>query len=174
MASRKVFISGIHLYRPMMMGSRRSSRTRMASTIRRQILSGLWMSLNEANGIHAPTYTNADTLNKRSMTELKTASSVCLLKNPSQAKATPHAKHARRSSDPRRVVTPSVSMAREMYCATYDSRSMRLRRWQNFMRCRKPKPRRAPMRTPRMIWSADKVVSDLQNKRRTRGTDKAT
>ena len=57
----------------------------------------------------------AATLNKVSMTLLNTLSSVCLLKKPSQAKAVPQANAARRSSQPRMVVTPMVRMARERY-----------------------------------------------------------
>ena len=90
----------------------------MAITISRhtvRVNSASWKLLN---GIHAPTNTNAAMLNSRSMTELKTEASVCLLKKPSQAKAVPQAKAARRSSEPSNVVTPIVSIARDTYCAT--------------------------------------------------------
>ena len=49
---------------------------------------------------------NAAVLNNKSMTLEKKASSVALLKNPSQAKAQPQAKEDRRSSLPSRDVAP--------------------------------------------------------------------
>jgi len=58
---------------------------------------------------------NAATLNKMSMTLLKTLSSVCLLKKPSHAKEVPQANAAKRSSVPRRVVRPMARMARARY-----------------------------------------------------------
>ena len=51
---------------------------------------------------------NAATLNKPSMP-------VLLLKKPSQEKDVPQMNAARRSSVPRRVVRPTVSMARDKY-----------------------------------------------------------
>ena len=57
----------------------------------------------------------AATLNKVSMTLLKTLSSVCLLKKPSHAKEVPQVNAARRSLQPRIVVRPMVKMARERY-----------------------------------------------------------
>ena len=137
-ASRRLLISGIHLNSAMITGRRRSNSTRIETHMSRLTESERVSSENESKGIHAPTNTNAAVLRSRSMTEEKTDASVCLLKNPSQAKAVPHTKEARRSSEPRRVVVPTVRSAREMYCATYDCRSIRSLRSQNFMRCRKP------------------------------------
>src|SRR6267154_6498091 len=152
-ASRKFLISGIHLNNPSMIGRRLNNNTRMAMQISRQVDSERVLSENESNGIHAPTYTNAALLRSRSTTEENTEASVCLLKKPSQEKAVPHAKEARRSSGPRRVVVPTVRSASEMYCATYDCLSMRSLRSQNFMRCRKPYPRIEPHMTLSTIWS---------------------
>ena len=134
MASLKVLMSGIHRYRAITMGSRRRRRTRIAMTIRRHTESESSALAKSLKGIHAPTKTKAATLNSKSMTDENTDSSVCLLKKPSQAKAAPQQKAARRSSDPRSVVAPIVSNASETYWATYDCRSMRSLRSQNFMR----------------------------------------
>lgn len=153
MASRKVLMSGIHLYSAMTTGSRRRTITRIPTTIKRHTESVKFGFAKSLNGIHAPTKTKAAILKSKSITDENTASSVCLLKNPSHANAVPHENAASRSSEPRRVVLPMVSMARETYCATYDCRSMRSLRSQNFMRCRNPNPINAPKMVPRTTWS---------------------
>src|SRR6266404_4699120 len=163
-ASRKLLMSGIHLNSPSMIGRRRNNNTRTAIQMSRPTESERVLSENESNGIHAPTYTNAAVLRSRSMTEEKTEASVCLLKKPSQAKAVPQANEARRSSGPRRVVVPTVRSASEMYCATYDCRSMRSLRSQNFMRCREPYPRIEPHMTLRTIWSVQSTLIDVNEK----------
>ena len=117
-ASRKFFTSGIHLYSAIMTGSRRKRMTKMPMTMSLQTLRERFMSEKVLNGVHAPTKTNAAMLNSRSITDEKTASSVCLLKKPSHAKAAPHENAARRSSVPRRVQLPIVSSASATYCAT--------------------------------------------------------
>jgi hypothetical protein len=53
-------------------------------------------------------------VDKVSMTLLNTLSSVCLLKKPSHAKEVPQAIAARRSSQPRIVVTPGHDGQREI------------------------------------------------------------
>ena len=163
-ASRKLLISGIHLNNPSMMGRRRNNTTRMAMQMSRQTESERDLSENESNGIHAPTYTNAAVLRSRSMTEEKTEASVCLLKKPSQAKAVPHANEARRSSEPRRLVVPTVRSESETYWATYDCRSMRSLRSQNFMRCRKLYPRIEPHMTLSTIWSVQRTLINVDEK----------
>ena len=56
------------------------------------------------------------------MTFEKYDSSVCLLKNPSQAKAVPQAKAASRSSEPSSVVMPGGARAAgQLLANTYDS-----------------------------------------------------
>ncbi len=163
-ASRKFLISGIHLNNPSMIGRRRNNNTRTATQTNRPTESERVLSVNESNGIHAPTYTNAALLRSRSMTEEKTEASVCLLKQPSQEKAVPHTKEARRSSVPRRVVVPTVRSASEKYCATYDCRSMRSLRIQNFMRCRKLYPSIEPHMTLSTIWSEQHMLMDVDKK----------
>lgn len=125
----------------------------MPITTNRHTLSDSSASAKSLNGIQAPTKTNAATLNNKSMTELNTEASVCLLKNPSHAKAAPQENAARRSSEPMREVVPIVSIAKDTYCATYDCLSMRSLRSQNFMRCLKPYPIRAPITMPSTTWS---------------------
>ena len=114
-ASRRLLISGIHLYNPMMIGKRRSNNTGTAMDMRRPTERESSWSENELNGIQAPTYTNAAVLSSKSMTEEKTEASVCLLKKPSQANAVPQTKEARISSEPRILVVPTVRRASEIY-----------------------------------------------------------
>jgi hypothetical protein len=71
--------------------------------------------LKSLKGVQAPMYTKQATLKRRSITELKTASSVCRLKKPSQAKAVPQQNAARRSSVPSIVPVPITKRARETY-----------------------------------------------------------
>ena len=163
-ASRKLLISGIHLNNATMIGRRRNNNTRMARQMSRPTESDRASSENESKGIHAPTNTNAAVLRSRSMTEENTEASVCLLKKPSQAKAVPHANDARRSSEPIRLVVPTVRSARDTYCATYDCRSMRSLRSQNFMRCRKPNPRMEPHITLSTIWSVQDTLIDVDGR----------
>ena len=117
-ASRRLLTSGIHLYSAIIAGSLRSTSTRIAITTSRQTESDSSGLSNCVNGVHAPTNTNAATLNSKSITDENTACSVCLLKKPSHANAVPHEKAARRSSEPSIVVVPMVSSASETYCAT--------------------------------------------------------
>jgi hypothetical protein len=140
-----------------MIGRRLNNNIRMAIQISRHMDSDRVLSENESKGIHAPTYTNAALLRSKSMTEENREASVCLLKKPSQEKAVPHANEAR-SSAPRRVDVPTVRSASEMYCATYDSRSMRSLRSQNFMRCRILNPSNEPHMTLRTIWSEQRML----------------
>ena len=98
-----------------MIGSLFRSNTSIARTMSRHTLRVNVWSLNALKGIHAPTNTNAAMLNSRSMTELKTDSSVWRLKNPSHANVVPHAKEANRSSTPSNVHVPTVNMASDTY-----------------------------------------------------------
>ena len=118
MASLNVLMSGIHLYNATTMGNRRNNKTKIAITTNLQTDKVNAPSWNLPNGIQAPTNTKAATLNRRSMTDEKTDSSVWRLKKPSQAKAVPQQKAARRSSEPSIVVIPMVSSARATYWAT--------------------------------------------------------
>ena len=117
-ASLNVLTSGINLYKASMIGRRRSKSTRIAMTIKRQTDSVNSSLENSLKGIHAPINTNAAILKSKSITEENTDCSVWRLKKPSHAKAVPHAKAARRSSLPKRVVTPITNIASETYCAT--------------------------------------------------------
>jgi hypothetical protein len=99
-------MSGIHLYKAIMIGSLLNNNTRIAMTTSLHTVRLSTSSWKLPNGIQAPTYTNAATLKSKSITEEKTDSSVWRLKNPSQANAVPHEKAAKRSSEPRRVVKP--------------------------------------------------------------------
>ena len=124
-------------------------------TKRRQRERPIDASVKSLKGIQAPTKTKAAMLNKRSITDENTDSSVCLLKKPSQAKAAPHENAARRSSEPRSVVVPMVSIASDTYCATYDCLSMRSFDSQNRIRCRNPQPSKAPKTMPKITWSVN-------------------
>ena len=112
-ASLKVLTSGIHLYNATITGSLLNNTTKIPITINLHTLKLISPSEKLSNGIHAPTNTNAAMLKSKSITDEKTDSSVCLLKNPSQANAAPQEKAARRSSVPRSEQEPMVSMARE-------------------------------------------------------------
>jgi len=90
----------------------------MAMTTTHHGSGGSTASLKEWNGVHAPVKTIAATLESRSITDEKTAASVCLLKNPSHANAVPQQNVANRSSEPSNVVVPIVSKANDTYCAT--------------------------------------------------------
>ena len=90
----------------------------MEMTISLQTLIVNTGSLKSLKGVQAPMYMKQATLKRRSMTELNTASSVCRLKKPSQAKAAPQQNAARRSSVPSIVPVPITKRARETYWAT--------------------------------------------------------
>jgi hypothetical protein len=98
-----------------MTGKRLRSKMRMPITTNLQTVMVKTGSLKSLKGVQAPIYTKQATLKRRSMTELKTASSVCRLKKPSQAKAVPQQKAARRSSVPSIVPVPITKRARETY-----------------------------------------------------------
>ena len=65
--------------------------------------------------------------------------------------AAPQAKAARRSSDPARVVTAVVKIAKEMYIATMDSLSIRDLLLLNLRTFRAAIPTPTPMSTPSRI-----------------------
>ena len=90
----------------------------MEMTANRQTVMVSTGSLKALKGVQAPIYTKQATLKRRSMTELKRASSVCRLKKPSQAKAAPQQNAARRSSVPSIVPVPITKRASETYWAT--------------------------------------------------------
>lgn len=82
--------------------------------------------------------------------------SECMPYQSSQAKATPQAKEARRSSDPAIVVNPVTSSAKATYMAIIDSASMRSRCLQNLSNFR-ALSRPNPMSKDREVWISKSV-----------------